>query len=310
MSRFCRMAFLPLYCCWYSIARFAKLPSILAELSAALSSVRRVTKRQGCAGLKELASTLGPALGQERSGRRLVRRVLLQIPGRVWEGKEELLQAVVALCAASKGHGVSIEPLVWGQSGAVHGGLGAREVKRSRIDPAEADEENDEENDEELQGTEQGGSIDLGMSSASSAMTRTEGASEPVGETSERREPSEKDVHRKEGDFLEDAAEAGADGTELAFRYEDKVGDFQITSNAADGMSGQERSVGNEAEDGGEGSNGVQHDTQHLRVSRTWRKDSGGNAEIEEAMQALENEDDSPVPFGEVVALILPQLKR
>ncbi|CAN0065369.1 unnamed protein product, partial [Hapterophycus canaliculatus] len=87
-----------------------RLPSILAEVSQAISSVSRVTKRQGCSGLKDLASVLGPSLGEARSGRRLIRRVLSQVPGRTWEGKEELLEAVVALCAASKGSAVTLEP--------------------------------------------------------------------------------------------------------------------------------------------------------------------------------------------------------
>ncbi|CAN0507424.1 unnamed protein product, partial [Ectocarpus sp. 8 AP-2014] len=77
---------------------FLQLPAILAEVSRAISSVSRVTKRQGCSGLKDLASVLGSSLGEESSGRRLIRRVLSQVPGRTWEGKEELLEAVVALC--------------------------------------------------------------------------------------------------------------------------------------------------------------------------------------------------------------------
>ncbi|CAM9704969.1 unnamed protein product, partial [Choristocarpus tenellus] len=73
---------------------------LLSEVMSSVSGTSRVTKRQGCAGAKDLAVTLGPLLGQSTLGRCLTRLMLSLIPGRAWEGKEELLEAVVAVCVA------------------------------------------------------------------------------------------------------------------------------------------------------------------------------------------------------------------
>lgn len=268
-------------------------------MSRAVSSVSRVTKRQGCSGLKDLAGTLGPSLGKDASGRRLIRRVLSQLPGRTWEGKEELLEAVVALCAASKGSAVTLEPFFWGgadePSGDRGGGSGtpssstSRGVKRSRSsDPlgsTEVEVEQEEEEEEEGRGEaanvqQEGGA---GASAGAPGTAASAGSKGSVGGDGS-------------GSDDNDGA-ANDDGGEEAspFEYQDKIGDLDGTAlPPAAAVAGV--SVHGQASQQAAGSG----------PSEEPRKD----AALEEGLASLDVEDDSPIPFGEVVALMLAQLRR
>lgn len=273
-----------------------QLPAILTEVSRAISAVSRVTKRQGCSGLKDLASTLGPSLGESSSGRRLIRRVLSQVPGRTWEGKEELLEAVTALCAAGKGYAVTLEPFVWGvedvtgaggDSGGEGGGppssCSSRGVKRSRSSEPlghEDEEEEDEDEDGEEEEEERGASASLnreGGAGASGAASETAGAkgSEGGDGASDDNDPT---------DNVD-----GADGP--AFEYEDKLGDIVDAPVPAPAEAALLASVQ------------TSHDSQ---ASGEPRKDTA----LEAGLASLDMEDDSPIPFGEVVTLMLSQLRR
>lgn len=258
----------------------------------------RVTKRQGCSGLKDLARVLGPSLGESSSGRRLTRRVLSQVPGRTWEGKEELLEAVVALCAAGKGSAVTLEPFFWGNaddSGGGGGGGGgisssssSRGVKRSRSsDPlgntedeeeeeeieVEVEEEEEEEDDDEAANVQQQQGVDGAPGTTASAGSKGAGGDDCSASD--------------DNGAVDDAGRA--EGS--AFEYEDKLGDLDEAATAGVSVQAQpgQQPVGSGA--GGEP-----------------RKD----AALEEGLASLDMEegDDSPIPFGEVVTLLLSQLRR
>lgn len=280
-----------------------QLPAVLAELLAAISSVSRVTKRQGCSGLKDLASTLGPALGEASSGRRLIRRVLSHIPGRTWEGKEELLEAVVALCKAGKGSAVSLEPFMWGEPAfaATSSGDGSRGLKRGRNeemigngqDETEAEEDEEEHDEGEDRAIGEGGEPSSGIlvSDAGDAADSGEGVGATVNVA---------DVSAAEGAVRtaaetgptgseEDDGAASADGIEAAFLYQDKLGYVEDGTVVDPGASVGASVV---AEEGS-----VQSNSQVSSAS------SLGHTRPEE-------EDDWVVPFGEVAALMLTQLNR
>lgn len=274
-----------------------KLPAVLAEVSSAVSSVSRVTKRQGCSGLKDLAKTLGPSLGEEKSGRRLIRRVLSQVPGRTWEGKEELLEAVVALCAAGKGYAVALEPFFWGDGDAPGGGVGggglssssgSRGVKRTRSsDPVGSAGEEEVEEEEEQEEQEEAASAPQVGSDGAPGTTASMGSKGSGGGD---RSASDDDgaVH-----------DAGGTEEESAFEYEDKLGDLDTAASAsASGAAAPAAGLSVRA----------QHNQQSVgsAASGEPRKD----AALEDGLASLEVEDDTPIPFGEVVALMLSQLRR
>lgn len=267
-----------------------QLPSILAEVSRAISSVSRVTKRQGCSGLKDLASILGPSLGEAKSGRRLIRRVLSQVPGRTWEGKEELLEAVVALCAASKGSAVTLDPFVWGGGGDAEGGPpsspSSRGVKRSRSsDPLMGEEEEEEEGEEE----DQKGDASRGVATEDNGPGASASASAGA-----------EDVAAGDGGTASDGNDAanGVDGEDGAgFEYEDKLGD--LDSDAPAGAS--------TAEGAAPGVAGRAQKSEHPSAV------GGGapkDATLEAGLASLDMEDDSPIDFGEVATLMLSQVRR
>lgn len=231
----------------------------------------RVTKRQGCSGLKDLASVLGSSLGEESSGRRLIRRVLSQVPGRTWEGKEELLEAVVALCAAGKGSAITLEPFVWGGEGGGGGGGGetsSRGVKRNRTSEHEDEEENE------------GAAAASSSGQPEESSSATAGAEGLVGGA---------DVSASSSDEDNEATNGIPGGTDdgPAFEYKDKVGDLDRDA------------AGLAAAAPGEAVQAQREDDQP-------RKD----AALEEGLASLDMEDDSPTPFGDVVALMLSQLRR
>jgi len=264
-----------------------QLPTILAEVSQAISSVSRVTKRQGCSGLKDLAKTLGPSLGEESSGRRLIRRVLSQIPGRTWEGKDELLEAVVALCAAGKGPAITLEPFVWsgreetgGGGGAEGGGggggsgpasSGSRGVKRTRSSEplGTGDDEQAEEEDDEADGA--GAS---GTSASAGAGAKGSGGDD---------------------DSSDDNEAAGESSDGPAFEYQDKLGDLGEASATAT-ASVTAAGAGMQTQPG-----------QQPGAAGEPRKDA---AALEAGLASLDMEDDSTIPFGEVASLMLSQLRR
>ncbi|CAM9349634.1 unnamed protein product [Ectocarpus fasciculatus] len=250
------------------------LPAILAEVSRAISSVSRVTKRQGCSGLKDLASILGPSLGEESSGRRLIRRVLSQVPGRTWEGKEELLEAVVALCAAGKGSAITLEPFVWGGEGGGGGGeASSRGVKRNRTSELEDEEEHD---GEAVAATAQSSSGQLEESSSATA------GAEGIVRGTDGAASSSSDGDNETTDGIPGGTDDGP-----AFEYKDKVGD--LDKDAAGPAA---------AAPGGA--------VQAQREDDQPRKD----AALEAGLASLDMEDDSPTPFGDVVTLMLSQLRR
>ncbi|CAM9494930.1 unnamed protein product [Scytosiphon promiscuus] len=278
------------------------LPSVLAEVSRAVSSVSRVTKRQGCSGLKDLASILGPSLGEARSGRRLVRRVLSQVPGRTWEGKEELLEAVVALCAASKGSAVTLEPFVWGggggddeEEGEEEGGTrsfpSSRGVKRNRSSEPlgrEEDVEEEEQEEEEGGGGEDEGEKPRGVSTEDGPAVAA--ADAPVGA----KDTAGGDGGGSGSDGNEATNDAGGeDGA--GFEYQDKLGSLDndaegaaAAEGAASGMAAQTQGDERRAAAGGE----------------------APKATLEAGLASLDVEDDSPIGFGEVATLMLSQLRR
>lgn len=274
----------------------------------AVSSVSRITKRQGCSGLKDLASTLGPALGEASSGRRLIRRVLSQIHGRTWEGKEELLEAVVALCAAGKGSAVTIEPFIWGESSSGAAGRGvfssSRGVKRNRISEplqggeekkadadeteAEGGEQEDEDDEEESVAVNQVGSVSDGGRGKKTAAAK---------------QPEEGPAaHSEEGSAAEDEDADSADGKEDAFEYEDKLGDLDDADSTGTlpGIDGDSLSLIISGQENNK------EEASGLLPHNEPKKDSL----LETEMASLDMEDDSPVAFGDVVALMLAQLKR
>lgn len=289
-----------------------QLQAVLSELSLAISSVSRITKRQGCSGLKDLSSTLGKALGDTSSGRRLIRRVLSQVPGRTWEGKEELLEAVVVLCKAGKGSAVSLEPFVWGEAASGEAGVegsggGSRGLKRGRSeellgdvqDETEAEEEEDEEEEAAL-GEEKPapgvGAPDKGNNGTESARRAisvvSESAAAGEGNDSDsagaKKAPGVGTPGSDEGSA--DDGTPNADGTEADFVYQDKLG-FAENGAAIDSTgSGRAPVVAAVASSVKQGP----------RVAAT----SG------EERTPLHEEDDSAVPFGDVVALMLAQLQR
>eukprot|EP00752_Nemacystus_decipiens_P016287 g14566.t1 len=283
------------------------LPAILGEVSHAVSSVSRVTKRQGCSGLKNLAKTLGSSLGEEPSGRRLVRRVLSQIPGRTWEGKEELLEAVVALCAAGRGSAVALEPFFWGGAGESGGGdtslssSASRGVKRSRSsDPLgsveieeeveEVEGEETEEENGEAVNPQQEGDVAAGVGADACAAGTTAAGSNGGGDDGGGGEGSASDDNDN-GAAADDGGEEGS-----AFEYEDKLGDLDGTAaaKAAATAAGVKLQGQASPQPAGPGARGEP------------RKDSA----LEEGLASLDMEDDSPIPFGEVVTLMLSQLRR
>lgn len=277
----------------YKTSPFLQLPAILAEVSRAISSVSRVTKRQGCSGLKDLAKTLGPSLGEETSGRRLMRRVLSQIPGRTWEGKDELLEAVVALCAAGKGSAVTLEPFVWSgveETGGGGGGEGSggpassasRGVKRARSsepldteDEGQGDEGEEEEEEEASESMQQADGAGASGTSASAGPGAQSSGGDGDNDSSDDN----------------DAAGKSSDGT--AFEYQDKLGDLGEASapaSVAPAGEGMQTQLDQQPNAGGEP-----------------RKDA---AALEAGLASLDMEDDSPIPFGEVASLMLSQLRR
>lgn len=241
-------------------------------MSLAISSVSRVTKRQGCSGLKDLASTLGPALGESVSGRRLIRRVLSHVPGRTWEGKEELLEALVVLCTVTKGIAVTPSPLVLvrveDETGGSPGRSFSRDAKRYRIEPFE------EEEDGKMMEVEEGQDHHVRQSAVNQKGIEEAGSAEGV-------EPRSNGEEDGEEDALE-----GTDDAESAFQYEDKLGDL-------DNGVGEVTPPRQQQQPGPAAGEGLQKGVM-----------------LETKLESLYVEDDSAVSFGEVVALMLRQLQR
>jgi hypothetical protein len=73
-----------------------------------LSGVSRGGRAAGAAAASALASALGNELATNEHGTVLLRAVMDAIPGRAWESKDALLEAVAAVAAACKGQGVSL----------------------------------------------------------------------------------------------------------------------------------------------------------------------------------------------------------
>lgn len=244
-------------------------------MSLAISSVSRVTKRQGCSGLKDLASTLGPALGESVFGRRLIRQVLFHVPGRTWEGKEELLEALVALCTATKGIAVTPTPLVLvrveDETSGSAGRLLSRDAKRYRIEPFEEEEEG------KMMEVEEEQEHDVGQSAVNQEGIEEAGSAEGV-------EPRSNGDEDGEEDALE-----GTEDAESAFQYEDKLGDLD------NGM-------------GEVSSPPLQQQQQQPGLAAGEGLQKG--VMLETKLESLYVEDDSPVSFGEVVALMIRQLQR
>lgn len=280
-----------------------QLPAMLAEVSLAVSSVSRVTKRQGCSGLKDLASTLGTGLGEASSGRRLIRRVLSQIPGRTWDGKEELLEAVVALCASSKGSAVTMAPFVWGESGAVVG-FCARGVKRNRSSEplmeevaaaeiaAAAEEDDEQENENAVTGPDHGTVV-----SASVGISGDRGKVDTESKKKQKAGPT----GTEEGEADDDDAD-NADGAESPCHYEDKVGDLKDADPAMSGAAENDASS--------TAPMSAQHHQQQRALGGMASGEPRNEPVLETGMASLDMEDDSPVPFGEVVAVMLAALRR
>eukprot|EP00953_Heterococcus_sp_UTEX-ZZ885_P034922 18063-Heterococcus_DN1.PRE.3 len=84
------------------------LPAITAQCVAVLSGVSRGGRASGAAAASALASALGSELATSEHGTVLLRAVMDAIPGRAWESKDALLEAVAAVAAACKGQGVSL----------------------------------------------------------------------------------------------------------------------------------------------------------------------------------------------------------
>lgn len=282
---------------------FSQLPAILSEVSRAVSSVSRVTKRQGCSGLKDLAKTLGPSLGQETSGRRLIRRVLFQLPGRTWEGKEELLEAAVALCAAGKGSAVTLEPFFWGStdgSGGDRGGGGdasssaSRGVKRSRSSEPLGHTEDEEEEEEQEVGEEDEEEGEKG-SNAPQEDGGSAGPGAPGMTASAGSKGSRGDGDVTSGSDDNGAADNGGGAEGSAFEYHDKLGDLDESAAAPATPPAGVSVHGQDSQQPAGSGAGVEP-----------RKD----AALEEGLASLDMEDDSPIPFGEVVTLMLSQLRR
>jgi hypothetical protein len=84
------------------------LPAITAQCVAVLSGVSRGGRAAGAAAASALASALGSELAANEHGTVLLRAVMDAIPGRAWESKDALLEAVAAVAAACKGQGVSL----------------------------------------------------------------------------------------------------------------------------------------------------------------------------------------------------------
>lgn len=313
-----------------------QLPAILTEVWLAVSSVSRITKRQGCSGLKDLASTLGPALGEASSGRRLVRRVLSQARGRTWEGKEELLEALVSICAAGKGSAVTVEPFLWGEPGGGGGGgdLCSRGVKRNwRSEPLGGEGEEEEVEAEGGEEEEEGGEGD-GADEGAEAEEQARGVSASVeGASNDASVPAKVSpcvngggengaaaaAAAKESNQLVSGLTAGslegsavgndedsADGAEAAFLYEDKVGDLD---NATPGEAGAGADSGSPAPTAVAAVVAVGKNQQLTAGSRVTAEPR--NDPVAESVPAsLDVGDDSPVPFGDVVSLMLAQLRR
>lgn len=218
------------------------------------------------------------------------------MPGRTWEGKEELLEAVVALCASGKGSAISLEPFVWGESATASVSRG---VKRGRSDPLEGEEEDETEDGGEEDG---GGESSPGLT-AGARRTTDSGEGTAAAATNVPRDSGDGSIEAVPAVGAADIAPAGSedssvdddtntDGTKAGFQYEDKLGDLERDSGsicASDGGSSAVDSV--------------------RQTSST-----GGDPRSDEALQQdtamLDGEDDSPVPFGDVVALMLAQLTR
>lgn len=296
-----------------------QLPAILTEVWLAVSSVSRITKRQGCSGLKDLASTLGPALGQASSGRRLIRRVLYQTRGRTWEGKEELLEALVSICTAGKGSAVTVEPFLWSEPPGAGDGSGggsdlcSRGVKRNWRSEPLGGEEGEEEEEEEEEGNGGGDELAQAEEQAQGASGVVEGGSDDAsvpakapgnGAAAESNQSVAGLATSLEGSAAGND-EDSADGVEAAFQYEDKIGDLDNASlEEADARA-----------DSGSATTAVaavvvvgkdQQLPAGSRVTAEPRTDSVG----ELVPASLDVGDDLPVPFGDVVSLMLAQLRR
>lgn len=279
----------------------------------------RVTKRQGCSGLKDLASTLGSALGEASSGRRLIRRVLSHMHGRTWEGKEELLEAVVALCKAGKGSAISLEPFAWAEAPASTTGNSegaSRGLKRTRSEEIIGDGPQDEteaeddgegstvvgEEDDKTPGAVapdvSGGSTnDLG----GSVGTAGEISRATAGGTAQTRAETGQRGSEDEGSADGDDAK-NEDGTEAAFLYQNKLGFVEGGTAVDDGVDATTSGAAVAAATLPPAATGI--------AERKPQTSSTASGEGKGGQAPLDDEDDSAIPFGEVVGLMLPQLNR
>lgn len=290
-----------------------------------------MTKRQGCSGLKDLASTLGQALGEASSGRRLMRRVLSQIPGRTWEGKEELLEAVVALCVAGKGSAVTLEPFVWGEpvsdqseqptaSAVSDANVSSRGVKRNwESEPREEDQDTDDtrgrkvaspvagedDNNEDEQDDNDDVEDAEGQVEEDAPPPIAEGTPVAHGGGSKASMPRSKEGGGESAGDEEDDSK-NADGTEAAFQYEDRLGDLDDQKTADSETAGEYP----QGDPDGDVPDGFHGDSSTVTMSMQTYHDTRTDAVLESGMASLDMEEDLAVPFGEIAALMLAQLRR
>lgn len=70
---------------------------LVQEVEASMRATSWLSRQQSCRAIQDLTAILGPAL--QPHAFRLARLLLLALPGRLWEGKELALQAIIAICA-------------------------------------------------------------------------------------------------------------------------------------------------------------------------------------------------------------------
>lgn len=244
--------------------------------------------------------------------------------GRTWEGKEELLEAVVVLCKAGKGSAVSLEPFAWAEAPATATGKNegiSRGLKRTRSEEFRGDgrqnETEAEEDDEEgstsagegddktrgavAPGVDEGGTDDFGESVGTVVDVSGESSQVTVGGTAQT--TAETGQRGLEDEGSADGGDAkNEDGTEASFLYQDKLG-------FAEGGAGVDDGAGATTNGGAVAAAAIPPVATET-VERKAQASSIITGEGKGEQTPLDEEDDSAISFGEVTGLMLAQLNR
>ncbi|KAG5179440.1 proteasome stabiliser-domain-containing protein [Tribonema minus] len=190
------------------------LAPIAAEIVGALGGTSRGGRLRAAAAAAALAAALGARLGEDAAGAEVLGALLRAVPGRAWERKEALLEAVVKVAVECRG---GMELSMRGAEGASTAAAAAA----ANDDGADGVDGEDAELESDAPGAVNNGVADAPAEAGGGSGAATSGT-------------EDMDVDAGAQATAAADAEDGADGGSAAAAYEDKLGDLAAEAEPMD----------------------------------------------------------------------------